>query len=159
MERGLHVAVAGIPKTIDNDVDYIVSDRELSRSVAVMLIFASSGSFVRVHLVCRGRTISDSGSQSRGILQSPERGWHSETHGALAVHVDFVQGARTKTLHNMIPQGRSSGFIAAHATLGSGDVDLCLVPEVPIVLEGSMGCLPHLWRRVKKNGYAVSAPM
>eukprot|EP00804_Cyclotella_cryptica_P004849 CCRYP_004923-RB/>CCRYP_004923-RB protein AED:0.06 eAED:0.06 QI:169/0.83/0.85/1/0.66/0.42/7/4091/511 len=51
--------------------------------------------------------------------------------------------------------GRSSGFIAAHATLGSGDVDLCLVPEVPIILEGPNGCLPHLWRRVKKNGYAV----
>lgn len=46
-------------------------------------------------------------------------------------------------------------FIAAHATLGSGDVDLCLVPEVPIVLDGPNGCLPHLWRRVKKNGYAV----
>eukprot|EP00956_Cyclotella_meneghiniana_P032193 scaffold87397_cov70-Cyclotella_meneghiniana.AAC.4 len=51
--------------------------------------------------------------------------------------------------------GRSSGFIAAHATLGSGDVDLCLIPEVPIELEGPNGCLPHLWRRVKKNGYAV----
>ncbi len=51
--------------------------------------------------------------------------------------------------------GRSSGFIAAHATLGSGDVDLCLVPEVPIVLEGETGCLPHLWNRVKEKGYAV----
>jgi 6-phosphofructokinase 1 len=26
--------------------------------------------------------------------------------------------------------GRSAGFIAVHATLASGDVDLCLVPEV-----------------------------
>lgn len=51
--------------------------------------------------------------------------------------------------------GRSSGFIAAHATLGSGDVDLCLIPEVPIDLEGPNGCLPHLFRRVKKNGFAV----
>ena len=51
--------------------------------------------------------------------------------------------------------GRSSGFIAAHATLGSGDVDLCLVPEVPIALEGPTGCLPHLWKRVKSKGYAV----
>jgi 6-phosphofructokinase 1 len=51
--------------------------------------------------------------------------------------------------------GRSSGFIAAHATLGSGDVDLCLVPEVPIVLKGETGCLPHLWNRVKEKGYAV----
>ena len=42
-----------------------------------------------------------------------------------------------------------------HATLGSGDVDLCLVPEVDIVLEGPDGCLPHLRRRVKEQGYAV----
>lgn len=48
--------------------------------------------------------------------------------------------------------GRSSGYIAAHASLGSGDVDLCLVPEVPIVLGGPSGCLPHLFKRVKKKG-------
>ena len=51
--------------------------------------------------------------------------------------------------------GRSSGFIAAHATMSSSDIDLCLVPEVPIVLEGENGCLPHLMRRVKEQGYAV----
>lgn len=49
----------------------------------------------------------------------------------------------------------SSGYIAAHSTLGSSDVDLCLVPEVPIVLEGANGCLPHLERVVKEKGYAV----
>jgi 6-phosphofructokinase len=51
--------------------------------------------------------------------------------------------------------GRSSGFIAAHSTMASSDVDLCLVPEVPLVLEGEKGCLPHLMRRVKEQGYAV----
>ena len=51
--------------------------------------------------------------------------------------------------------GRSAGFIAAYATLGSGDVDLCLTPEVPIILEGELGCLPHLYKRVKEKGYAV----
>lgn len=51
--------------------------------------------------------------------------------------------------------GRSAGFIAVHATLGSGDVDLCLVPEVDIVLDGPDGCLPFLRRRVKNQGYAV----
>jgi len=51
--------------------------------------------------------------------------------------------------------GRSSGFIAVHATMASGDVDLCLVPEVPLVLEGENGCLPHLMRRVAQQGYAV----
>lgn len=51
--------------------------------------------------------------------------------------------------------GRSAGFIAVHATMASGDVDLCLVPEIPLVLEGENGCLPHLKRRVAQQGYAV----
>jgi 6-phosphofructokinase 1 len=51
--------------------------------------------------------------------------------------------------------GRSAGFIATHATLASGDVDLCLVPEVAIELEGELGCLPFLMNRVKDQGHAV----
>jgi len=51
--------------------------------------------------------------------------------------------------------GRSAGYIAAFSSLGSGDVDLVLVPEVPTVLEGPNGCLPHLRRRVQEQGYAV----
>ncbi|RYY83663.1 hypothetical protein EON63_10735 [archaeon] len=42
---------------------------------------------------------------------------------------------------------RSAGFIAVHATLASGDVDLCLVPEINIQLEGEEGCLPHIMQR------------
>ena len=51
--------------------------------------------------------------------------------------------------------GRSAGFIATHATLASGDVDLCLVPEVSIVLDGENGHLAHLLRCVKERGHAV----
>lgn len=51
--------------------------------------------------------------------------------------------------------GRSSGFIAVHAVLASGDVDLCLVPEVAIELEGEDGCLPFLKQRVAEQGHAV----
>mmetsp|Transcript_15253 Transcript_15253/g.28466 ORF Transcript_15253/g.28466 Transcript_15253/m.28466 type:complete len:551 (+) Transcript_15253:3-1655(+) len=51
--------------------------------------------------------------------------------------------------------GRSAGFVAVHAAMSSGDVDLCLVPEIPIVLEGEKGCLPFLQRRVKEQGFAV----
>jgi 6-phosphofructokinase 1 len=51
--------------------------------------------------------------------------------------------------------GRSAGFIAVHATMASGDVDLCLVPEVAIVLDGEKGCLPFLYERVKEQGHAV----
>ncbi|CAN0396111.1 unnamed protein product [Laminaria digitata] len=45
--------------------------------------------------------------------------------------------------------------MTAAATLASGDVDLCLVPESDIVLEGPRGCLPHVLNRVKEKGYAV----
>ena len=51
--------------------------------------------------------------------------------------------------------GRSAGFVAAHATLGSGDVDLCLVPEIKIILDGDNGILPFLYDRVKEKGHAV----
>jgi 6-phosphofructokinase 1 len=53
--------------------------------------------------------------------------------------------------------GRSAGFLAAFSALGSGDVDLVLVPEVPIVLDGKDGILPFLRKRVQENKYAVVA--
>ena len=51
--------------------------------------------------------------------------------------------------------GRNAGFIAAHAVLACGVVDACLTPEVPVVLAGKDGLLPHLHRTVRKNGHAV----
>ena len=112
MEAGMNVAVAGIPKTIDNDIDYI--DRSFG--------FASS----------------------------------------VEAAQDAIRSAKTEATCNrpngigiVKLMGRSAGFIAVHATLGSGDVDLCLVPEVDIVLDGPDGCLPFLRRRVKNQGYAV----
>lgn len=57
-----------------------------------------------------------------------------------------IRSAKTEAICNLPNgigivklMGRSAGFIAVHATLASGDVDLCLVPEVPIVLEGERG--------------------
>lgn len=57
-----------------------------------------------------------------------------------------IRSAKTEAICNLPNgigivklMGRSAGFIAVHATLASGDVDLCLVPEVPIVLDGPTG--------------------
>jgi 6-phosphofructokinase 1 len=110
--RKLNISVAGIPKTIDNDVDLI--DRSF--------------------------------------------GFQTSVEAAQAA----IQSAKTEARCN-IPNGvgivklmgRSAGFIAVHATLGSGDIDLCLVPEIPIVLEGDDGYLPFLLRRVVEKGHAV----
>lgn len=51
--------------------------------------------------------------------------------------------------------GREAGFIAAHATLSSGDVNLCLVPEIPIILDGPKSFLTHLEHVLEEKGHAV----
>lgn len=110
--QGMNVAVAGIPKTIDNDVDYIDHS------------FGFQSAVEAAQLAIRT-------AKTEAICNMP--------NGVGVVKL----------------MGRSAGYIAAHATMSSGDVDLCLVPEVPIVLEGKDGCLPHIMRRVGEQGYAV----
>lgn len=112
MKKGMNVAVAGIPKTIDNDVACI--DRSFG--------FASAVEAAQDAIRCAKTEASCNLPNGIGIVKL---------------------------------MGRSAGYIAAHATLGSGDVDLCLIPEVPTVLEGEIGCLPHLMKRVKQKGFAV----
>jgi len=51
--------------------------------------------------------------------------------------------------------GRHSGFIAAYATLSSGDVNFCLVPEVPFALDGENGFLNVLEKRLASRHHAV----
>ncbi|KAL5714319.1 6-phosphofructokinase [Ranunculus cassubicifolius] len=51
--------------------------------------------------------------------------------------------------------GRHSGFIAMHAALASGQVDICLIPEVPFDLHGAHGVLNHLKHIIEKKGSAV----
>jgi 6-phosphofructokinase 1 len=48
--------------------------------------------------------------------------------------------------------GRDSGFIAAYAVLVDGQVNFCLVPEVPFTLERF---LAELCRRLERRGHAV----
>jgi len=51
--------------------------------------------------------------------------------------------------------GRDSGFIAAHTTLSTSDVNICLIPEVPFTLEGENGLLKTLERRLDNRKHAV----
>ncbi|MED6131818.1 ATP-dependent 6-phosphofructokinase 5, chloroplastic, variant 2 [Stylosanthes scabra] len=51
--------------------------------------------------------------------------------------------------------GRSSGFIAMQASLSSGQVDICLIPEVPFNLHGPHGVLSHLKYLLETKGSAV----
>jgi len=51
--------------------------------------------------------------------------------------------------------GRHSGFVACNAVLASGRVDLVLIPEMPLALEGNHGVLAFLERILNRQGYAV----
>jgi 6-phosphofructokinase 1 len=71
------------------------------------------------------------------------------TAGHIEAH-DFPNGVAIVRL-----MGRDSGFIAAAATVASGDVNFCLVPEVDFELEGPDGLLAALERRLHARKHAV----
>lgn len=108
---GLPIAVAGVPKTIDNDVDLL--DRSFGFNTAV--------------------------EEAQRAIRSANTEAKCVPNGIGVVKL----------------MGRSAGFIAAHATLSSGDVNLCLIPEVPIELDGPNSCLDHIERVVEEKGHAV----
>lgn len=51
--------------------------------------------------------------------------------------------------------GREAGFIAAAATIASGEVNFTLIPEAPFELEGDDGLLAKLERRLAKRDHAI----
>lgn len=51
--------------------------------------------------------------------------------------------------------GRQSGFIAMNASMASGVVDICLIPEVKFELHGPHGMLAYLEQVLSRKGHAV----
>lgn len=51
--------------------------------------------------------------------------------------------------------GRDSGYIAAGATIASGDVNFCLIPELPMALDGPDGFMAKLEKRLDRQHHAV----
>lgn len=51
--------------------------------------------------------------------------------------------------------GRHSGSLSAHATIASGDVNFCLIPEIPFDLDPPNGFLPALEKRILTRQHAV----
>jgi len=108
----VNIAVVGVPKTIDNDIDLI--DRSFGFNTAV--------------------------EEAQKAIRSAQ----------VEAQCNHPNGIGIVKL-----MGRHSGFIAVHSTLCHGEVDLCLVPEVPVVTEGPKGCFTHLDNVLKKKGHAV----
>jgi 6-phosphofructokinase 1 len=103
--------VIGVPKTIDNDLDWV--ERSFGFATAV--------------------------DEARRVIA----GAHAEARGAW-------NGIGLVKL-----MGRHAGFIAAHASLANSDVNFCLVPEVPVRLQGAGGFLQVVAQRLARTHHAV----
>jgi 6-phosphofructokinase 1 len=110
-KRKLKLSVIGVPKTIDNDIQFI--DRS----------FGFETAFTEAVRVINSANVEANGSRG----------------GVGMVKL----------------MGRHSGFIACHAALASTDVNIVLIPEVPIALAGENGLFAFLERRLARSGHAV----
>ena len=108
MDRGMAVAIVGLPKSIDNDL---------------LLIDSCFGFNTAV------------GEAVRAILAANVEA-RSMRHGVGLVKL----------------MGRSSGFIAAQASIASGEVDVCLLPEVAFDLERVMA---YIYARLRRRGFCT----
>lgn len=90
--------------------------------------------------------------------------WVRRTFGfetAVSIAVESVKAAHVEaeSVFNGVGlvklMGRESGYIAANATLASGDVNFCLIPEVDFDLEGNGGLFDALHQRLKAREHAV----
>jgi 6-phosphofructokinase 1 len=109
-EKGLKIAIVGIPKTIDNDIPFVA--RSFGFDTAVQA--------AREVLLCA----------------------HAESKGS-------PNGIGLVRL-----MGRSAGFVCASATLSSGDVNFCVVPEDNFHMTGFLTALE---KRILRRGHAVLA--
>ncbi len=109
--RGLEIAVVGVPKTIDNDINFV--DKTFGFDTAV--------------------------EEARRALECAHAEARSAMNGIGLVKV----------------MGRDAGFIAAHATLASREVNFCLIPEIPFELEGENGFLRALENRILRRKHAL----
>ena len=106
--RGVDLSVVGIPKTIDNDIQFCFQTFGFMSAVA-----EAERVIDRAHIEAK--------SVERGI-------------GLVKL------------------MGREAGFIAAAATIASGEVNFTLVPEIPLLLEDF---LEKLRCRMEKRGHAI----
>jgi len=109
--QGYPLAVVGVPKTIDNDIQYVARTFGYTTSV----------------------------DSARGVIDVA----HTEARAV-------INGVGLVKL-----MGRDSGFIAAGATLASGEVNYCLIPEQDFELDGDLGLLAVLQRRLQRKQHAV----
>jgi 6-phosphofructokinase 1 len=137
-------------------------------TLGVNVLFAVGGDGTQrgAHAFCRAAKARGHDLAVVGIPKTIDNDvpFVSRTFGFLtaveqAIHVLDCAHVEARSVENGVAivklMGRHAGFIAAAATVGNQDVNLCLVPEVPFALDGERGLLAHLVSRLRDRGHAL----
>lgn len=141
-------------------------DRLQELKIGALFVIGGDGSFrgamgLVAEIKKRGLSISVIGVPKTidNDIHFIDRSFGFET--AFSAAVDVIRSARVEATgaKNGIGvvklMGRHSGFIACHAGLASTDVDMVLIPEIPIRLEGPGGLFDVLEARLEAQSHAV----
>ena len=133
------------------------------RGVSILFAIGGDGTLRGAHAICgeisrRGLPISVIGVPKTidNDISFVQRTFGFETAVSEARRATYAANTEAEAARNGIGlvklMGRDSGFIAAYAVLVDGQVNFCLVPEVPFTLER---LLAELDRRLERRGHAV----
>ncbi|KAG2376628.1 ATP-dependent 6-phosphofructokinase [Vigna angularis] len=144
--------IVGIPYGYRGFSDQELTELPLSRRV-VQNIHLSGGSLLGVSRGGPGVSEIVDSLEERGITMLFVLGGNGTHAGANAIHNEAHSAYHGIGIVKLM--GRDSGFIAMHASLASGQIDICLIPEVPFNLHGPRGVLSYLKYLIETKGSAV----
>ncbi len=149
------------PQPIDAMIDYLVKNR-------INLLFTIGGDGTQRGALAlteeirkRNLTISVVGVPKTidNDVMYIDRSFGFETAYSVATDVLLSAHAEAYGAYNGVTlvklMGRESGFLAANASVASGEVNFTLIPEVPFDLDPPNGFLAALERRLLKRHHAV----
>jgi 6-phosphofructokinase 1 len=131
--------------------------------IGIVFVVGGDGTLRGAHalgqeVTARGATISVIGVPKTidNDVAYVQRTFGFETAVSEARRATYAASSEAESARNGIGlvklMGRDSGFIAAYAVLVDGQVNFCLVPEVPFSLDRF---LTELRRRLERRGHAV----
>ncbi|KAJ9512526.1 hypothetical protein QJQ45_018973, partial [Haematococcus lacustris] len=142
--------VVGVPKSIDNDILLIDNPLTQPRPSPALRV----GQAVSMGGLCQAGQFGHSITAWRVFRCFGFDTAVEEAQRALLAAKVEASSAR-KGLGLVKLMGRQSGFIALQASMASGVVDACLIPEVPFKLGGPTGLLAYLESVIKYKGHCV----
>lgn len=159
-------SVLGVSRGHQEPADMV--DGLLASGVDTLVAIGGDGTLRGVGALCEEIRKRDARINVIGVPKTIDNdvGWVQRSFGldtAVAVASDALNVASTEArsawggVGLVRLMGRDSGFIAALASLASGVVDFCLIPESPFSIEGPDGFLEELEAKLHRNHAAVIA--